>query len=73
MEELIIVERKNGWYGGYTKTKNGYNQEFNTDKHLLFWSIKQYTDKGYKIKCVDSDMEEKLRSGKPTLQEYLGL
>lgn len=35
MKELIILERKNGWYGGYEKTKNGYEQLFNTNDKLL--------------------------------------
>ena len=23
---LVVLERSNGWYGGYEKTKNGYEK-----------------------------------------------
>lgn len=32
---LIVLERSNGWYGGYEKRNNTYEQVFNTDKHML--------------------------------------
>ena len=73
MKELIILERKNGWYGGYEKNQNGYTQLFNTDKHLLFTDIKRYTDKGYKIKCLDKTQEDEFMKDRMTLQEYLSL
>ena len=73
MKSLIILERKNGWYGGYEKNKNGYTQLFNTDKHCLFISIKYYTDKGYKVKCLDKTQEDEFMKDRMTLQEYLSL
>ena len=71
MKELIILERKNGWYGGYEKTKNGYEQLFNADKGLLFCSIKIYTDKGYKIVCLDKTQEDEFMKGRTTLDKYM--
>ena len=71
MKELVVLERKNGWYGGYEKTKNGYEQLFNTDKNLLFCSIKIYTDNGYTVKCLDKTQEEKFMQGRTTFDEYM--
>jgi len=71
MKELVVLERKNGWYGGYEKTKNGYEQLFNTDKNLLFCSIKIYTDKGYTVKCLDKTQEEKFMQSRTTFDEYM--
>lgn len=65
------MKEKNGWYGGYEKTKNGYEQLFNTDKGLLFWSIKNYTDKGYKIVCLDKTQEEEFMKSRTTFDEYM--
>ena len=71
MKELIVLERKNGWYGGYEKTKDGYEQLFNTDKNLLFFSIKQHTDKGYKVICLDKTQEDEFMKGRTTLDEFM--
>ena len=71
MKELIILERKNGWYGGYEKNKNGYKQLFNTNDRCLFMDIKFYTDKGYTVKCLDNTQEAEFMKGRKTLQEYL--
>ena len=65
-KELIILERSNGWYGGYEKTKGGYQQEFNTSAGLLFYVIKDYTDKGYSIKCLDKTQEKSFLEGRET-------
>ena len=71
MKELIILERKNGWYGGYEKTKNGYEQLFNTSAHCLFMDIKHYTDKGYKIICLDKTQENEFMKDRTTFDEYM--
>lgn len=71
MKELIILERKNGWYGGYEKTKNGYEQLFNTSSRCLFTDIKLYTDKGYIIKCLDKTQEEEFMKDRITFEEYI--
>lgn len=71
MKELIILERKNGWYGGYEKTKNGYDQVFNTNDKCLFIDMKLYTDKGYKIKCLDKTQEDEFMQGRTTFEEYM--
>lgn len=71
MKELIVLERKNGWYGGYEKTKGGYEQLFNTDKYGLFVSIKFYTDKGYKVTCLDETKEEDFMKGRMTFDQYM--
>lgn len=74
MKELIVLERKNGWYGGYEKTKDGYEQIFNTDKDMLFWAIKHYaTDKGYKVVCLDKTQEDEFMKGRTTIEELLGI
>lgn len=71
MKELIVLERKNGWYGGYEKTKSGYEQLFNTNHHCLFDDIKFYTDKGYTVKCLDRTQEDELMQGRITVDEYM--
>lgn len=71
MKELIILERKNGWYGGYEKTKNGYEQLFNTKSSCLFDDIKFYTDKGYTVKCLDKTQEYEFMKGRTTFDEYM--
>lgn len=71
MKELILLERKNGWYGGYEKTKDGYEQLFNTNAYCLFFDIKIYTDKGYIVKCLDKTQEDEFMKDRPTLDEYL--
>lgn len=71
MKELVVLERKNGWYGGYEKKKNGYEQLFNTNAHCLFTDIKLYTDKGYKVVCLDKSQEDEFMQGRTTLDEYM--
>lgn len=68
---LVVLERNNGWYGGYEKTKNGCEQLFNTDKNLLFWSVKKFTDKGYKLILLDKSQEDEFMKNRTTLDEYL--
>ena len=57
-KELVVLERENGWYGGYIIENGRYNQVFNTDKTMLFFSIKHYTDNGYTIVCMDKSDEK---------------
>ena len=71
MKELIVLERKNGWYGGYEKTKNGYEQLFNTNDKCLFMDIKHYTDKGYKIVRLDKTKEDDFMKSRTTFDEYM--
>lgn len=70
--ELIVLERSNGWYGGYAQDEDGsWRQVFNTDERLLFMSIRSYTDKGYTIKCLGKESEEEFMSGRTTLQQFI--
>lgn len=71
MKELILLERSNGWYGGYEKRGNGYELLFNTDAKLLFFSIKNYTDSGYTVKCLDKLQEIAFMDGRLTLEQYM--
>ena len=64
MKELIVLERKNGWYGGY-------EQLFNTKSSCLFDDIKFYTDKGYTVKCLDKTQEYEFMKGRTTFDEYM--
>lgn len=66
MKELIILERTNGWYGGYINN----SQVFNTEAIGLFDSIKYYTDEGYKVICLDKTQEENFMQGRITLEDY---
>ena len=70
-KELIILERSNGWYGGYEKTEDGYEQLFNTNVQCLFMDIKDYTDKGYSIKCLDKTQEKSFMEGRTILNNCL--
>lgn len=70
-KELVILERTNGWYGGYEKRSGKYEQMFNTDKHCLFFDIKIYTDKGYNIVCLDKTQEAEFMKGRTTFDEYM--
>lgn len=68
-KELVVLQRKNGSYGGYVKEDGRYRQVFNSRARLLFFSIKDYTDKGYVISCLDSSKEEEFMKGRPVLEE----
>lgn len=69
---LIVLERTNGWYGGYVLNENGfYEQVFNTNPQGLFFSIKDYTDKGYTLTCLDASKEEEFMKGRPTLLDSI--
>lgn len=52
------------------KNKNGYEQLFNTSAHCLFMDIKDYTDKGYTIRCLDKSQEESFMKGRTTLEDF---
>lgn len=51
LKELVILEREDGWYDGYEHTENGYKLQFSAGPVSLFVQIKNYTDRGYKLKC----------------------
>lgn len=67
-KELILLERSNGWYGGYESVDGEYVQLFNTDSALLFLQMKRYTDKGYRVKCLDKTKEKEFMDGRMTLE-----
>lgn len=70
--ELIVLERSNGWYGGYEQNEDGtFCQVFNTDARLLFMSIRCYTDKGYTVKCLGKESEEEFMAKRTTLQKFM--
>lgn len=71
IKTLFVLERSNGYYGGYEFRDGEYALLFNTDKELLFNSIKNYTDKGYSIICLDKTKEAEFMEGRTTLQDYL--
>lgn len=71
IKSLAILERTNGWYGGYVYRDGEYVQVFNTDKDFLFNSIKNYTDKGYTITCLDKSKEAEFMDGRTTMQDYM--
>lgn len=71
MKEIVILERKNGWYGGYEQRNGKYEQVFSADARGLFFSIKYYTDKGYSIKCLDKTQEAEFMKGRKTFDEYM--
>ena len=68
---LIVLERSNGWYGGYEKRGNSITQVFNTYAQSLFSDIKGYTDKGYSVVCIDKSHEHEFMQGRATFEEFL--
>lgn len=70
-KELVVLERTNGWYGGYEKRGRQYEQVFNTNDRCLFMDIKFYADKGYNIICLDKTQEAEFMKSRVTLDEYL--
>lgn len=68
---LVLLERENGWYGGYVFRDGKYEQVFNTDNKFLFLDIKKYTDMGYSITCLDKSKEAEFMKGRTTLLEYI--
>lgn len=72
-KELIVLERENGWYGGYEKDEEGggYVQLFNSSARDLFMSMKFYADKGYLPVFVDKKGEAEFMKDRPTLQDYV--
>ncbi len=70
-KKLAILERNNGWYGGYVKRNGQYAQVFNTRKEDLFFSIKCYTDKGYAIDCLDKSQEENFIKDRMTMEQAI--
>lgn len=71
---LYVLERTNGWYGGYYEENGELVQAFNTSAALLFMSIKRWYERGYTdLVFVDSLHEDEFRKriGAPTLGEYL--
>ena len=70
--KLIVLERSNGWYGGYEQNEDGtFCQVFNTDARQLFMSIRCYTDKGYTVKCLGKESEEEFMTKRTTLQKFM--
>lgn len=68
---LIVLERSNGWFGGYELIDGKYEQQFNTRDHSLFNSIKPFTDKGYIVKMLDKSQENDFMKNRTDLLEYL--
>lgn len=72
--KLYVVQRRNGWYGGYYEENGELVQAFNTSAAMLFGDIKWWYEYGYtELVFVDSLHEDEFRRqiGKPTLEEYL--
>lgn len=65
--ELIILERENGMYGGYEVRDIDIAQLFNTHDVSLFFSIKQYTDRGYTVTCLDRTCEKEFMKDRYTI------
>ena len=51
VKELVILEQENGWYDGYENSGAEYELRFSAGPASLFSQIKNYTDRGYKLKC----------------------
>lgn len=68
---LVVLQRSNGWFGGYLFENGEYTQAFNTDARTLFNDIRYYTDKGYSIRCVPVDKEAEFMEGRQTLLDVL--
>lgn len=64
-KELIILERENGWCGGYEVRDTRIEQLFNSSKECLFFFIKQYTDQGYTVTCLDKAHEKAFMECRP--------
>lgn len=68
VNELVVLERENGLYGGYVIDNDRYNQVFNTDKTMLFFSIKHYTDRRYTVVCLDKSDEKLFMKNRKALE-----
>ena len=68
---LTILERTNGWYGGYESTPDGPEQMFNTTADLLFDSLKRYADEGYRLVFLDRTQEADFMRDRPSLPERI--
>lgn len=65
--ELVVLERENGWYGGYEVRDGDVVQVFNSKAENLFLSIKSYTDRGYAVACVDKSHEKAFMAERQTV------
>lgn len=70
---LVVLERSNGWYGGYLVRDGQYECVFNTNADCLFMSIRNYTDNGFPriLHCVPKEMEAEFMKNRTTLEQVL--
>lgn len=68
-DTLVVLERSNGWYGGYLSTGAGYVQVFNTAPDQLFDSIYGYTDKVRRVRFIPKSGEAEFMEGRLTLEQ----
>ena len=58
-KEMVILERSNGFYGGYETAGDGYELQFNTmDASTLFSAIQHGLKRGCTLRLLDSSHEE---------------
>lgn len=68
---IMVLERENGWYGGYEYHKGEYTQVFNTNKEGLFMSMESWYSKGYTIAFVKKEYEAEFMQRRGTLKMFL--
>lgn len=70
-KELVVLERNNGWYGGYVMRDSEYDLVFNTECRSLFDTLKEYTENGYRVKCLDKFQAKAFMANRTTLQQIM--
>lgn len=70
-KELVLVETKNCEYNGYIMQDGHYQRIFNATKGFLFMIIKDWTDKGYSIKCLNQEEGKAFMKGRGALEAFM--
>ncbi len=70
-KELVVLERENGFYGGYEKRDGRYEQVFNTAKNMLSFSTNYYIENGYVVTYLDKSHEKEFMEGRVTLEQAI--
>lgn len=65
--ELIILERENGFYGGYIIAEDEIRQVFNSTEKGLFHSIKNHAPENSIITCLDKSQENEFMKNRNIL------
>lgn len=71
MATLYVLDRGNGWCGGYIVKNGTTKQVFHSDALNLQQAVKQYEDMGYTIEYLDKEQTRKFLENKIEYENYL--